>query len=138
MGSRNLNDDPAFTFHSEPKGKFSQASGKIRCIHLVTPDYGRVRLPSLYSDFSLQRYTNPDGFDVNVHSWYDVLREAAWEGLLPPGTLGTDILSLTVGEELLGALETDELGRPQALGAVVVGQQARSFGFVSRHNDEST
>lgn len=87
----------------------------------------RARLPSLYSDFSLHRYTNPDGFDINVYAWYDVLRKAAWDGLLPPDTSETDILSLTVGEELLSALETDEWGRPQALGTVMVGQYTLSF-----------
>jgi hypothetical protein len=29
---------------------------------------------------------------------------------------------LTIGEELLASLETDEWGRPQALGTVIVGK----------------
>lgn len=91
-------------------------------------------MPSLYSDFSLQRYTNPDGFDVNVYAWYYVLRKAAWEGLLPPGMSETDILSLTVGGELLSALETDEWGRPQALGTVIVINITAFF----RHGNDPT
>lgn len=43
---------------------------------------------------------------------------------------GTDILSLTVGEELLSALDTDEWGKPQALGTVIVGQDALSFAIL--------
>jgi charged multivesicular body protein 7 len=81
--------------------------------------FRRVRLPSLYSDFSLLRYTNPDGFDANVYAWQDVLQRAAWAGLLPPDMPGTDILSLTVSEKLLSSLETNEWGKPQALGTVV-------------------
>lgn len=54
---------------------------------------------------------------------------------MPPGIPGTDVLSLTVGEELLSALETDEWGKPLALKTVIVGQQTK-FWFFFRHGND--
>lgn len=80
----------------------------------------RARLPSLYSDFSLQRYTNPDGYAANVVAWEDVLMKATFQGLTPGGPDGPNIFSLMTGEELLQELESREWGRPLALGTVFV------------------
>lgn len=80
----------------------------------------RARLPSLYSDFTLQRRSNPDGYAANVAAWADALRKAARAGFLPISGEGRDTLSLSTGEELLRVLETGEWGRPLALGAVIV------------------
>ena len=77
-------------------------------------------MPSLYSDFSLQRHTNPDGYAANIAAWEDVLMKAAGQGLLPQGPDGPEFLSLRTGEELLQALETRDWGRPLSLGNVVV------------------
>lgn len=74
----------------------------------------------MYSDFHLQRYTNPDGFAANVTAWEEVLQKATWAGLIPSDTNGADILSLTVGEKLLQLLETKEWGRPLSLAIVIV------------------
>ncbi|MCJ1269847.1 hypothetical protein MMC22_009740 [Lobaria immixta] len=81
--------------------------------------FRRARLPSLYSDFSLQRYTNPDGYAANIAAWEDILIKANGEGLIPAGPDGRDFLSLRTGEELLQSLETREWGRPLALGIVI-------------------
>lgn len=81
----------------------------------------RARLPSLYSDFTLQRSSNPDGFVANVSAWENALRKAAQAGLIPAPDNGHDTLSLRTGEELLQALTTKEWGRPLALGTVIVG-----------------
>ncbi|MCJ1423124.1 hypothetical protein MMC29_001005 [Sticta canariensis] len=81
--------------------------------------FRRARLPSLYSDFSLQRYTNPDGFSANIAAWEDVLIKANGEGLIPAGPDGQEFLSLRTSEELLQSLETREFGRPLALGTVI-------------------
>ncbi len=87
----------------------------------------RARLPSLYSDFRLQRTTNPDGYTANVSAWQAALAKAARAGLLPSRSDGSDLLILNTGQELLRALETEELGRPLALETVVVGKyQART------------
>lgn len=81
--------------------------------------FRRARLPSLYSDFSLQRYTNPDGYAANIAAWEDILIKANGEGLIPAGPDGRDFLSLRTGEELLQSLEIREWGRPLALGIVI-------------------
>lgn len=46
-------------------------------------------------------------------------------------------MSLTSDEELLIALESDEWGRPQALGAVIVGQYTRAFCFFHRFGNDT-
>ena len=83
--------------------------------------FGRARLPSLYSDFTLQRSSNPDGFAANTAAWIDVLGKAAQAGLLPAPGNDHDTLSIRTGENLLQSLETKEWGRPLALGTVIVG-----------------
>ena len=135
-----LNMSQLLDFILNQKENFRRQVAYQTHTHSVTSHYdefGSVRLPSLYSDFSPQKYTNPDGFDTNVHAWFDVLRKAAWQGLLPPGIPRTDILSLTLGEELLVALESEEWGRPQALGAVIVGQYNRDFCSFHRLGNDS-
>lgn len=92
----------------------------------------RARLPSLYSDFTLQRYSNPDGFAANTTAWIDALIKAARAGLLLSDGGERDTLSLRTGEILLKSLETKEWGRPLALRTVIVGitclQPQMSFG----------
>ena len=80
----------------------------------------RARLPSLYSDFTLLRSSNPDGFAANISLWLSALREATKAGKLSVAGGAVDRLSLTIGEELLQALETKEHGRPLALASVIV------------------
>lgn len=101
-----------------------------------TPD--RNRLPSLYSDFALQKKTNPDGYAVNVAAWEHALNHAAKRGYTSSrgvrvrsgssasqknagsGRKKTDHLILRTDESLLRDLEIPEWGRPVALGAVFV------------------
>lgn len=78
-------------------------------------------MASLYSDFTLQRRSNPDGYAANTSAWIDALREAAWAGLLPADGGDREIFTLTTGDTLLQSLETQEWGRPLALGTVIVG-----------------
>ncbi|MCJ1413462.1 hypothetical protein MMC19_007567 [Ptychographa xylographoides] len=78
--------------------------------------FRKPRLASLYSDFRLQRATNPHGYAANLSAWETGLAHAAWAGLLPGGH---DTLLLTTGEALLRALETKEWGRPLALAPVI-------------------
>lgn len=106
---------------------------KLTCLN---PD--RNRLPSLYSDFALQKKTNPDGYAVNVAAWEQALNHAAKRGYTSsrgvrvrsgssasqknaaPSRKKTDHLILRTDESLLRDLELPELGRPVALGAVFV------------------
>ncbi|KAJ5140073.1 hypothetical protein N7448_003481 [Penicillium atrosanguineum] len=98
--------------------------------------FRRNRLPSLYSDFALQKKTNPDGYAVNVAAWEQALNHAAKRGYTSsrgvrvrsgssasqknagPGRKKTDHLILRTDESLLRDLEVLEWGRPVALGAV--------------------
>ncbi|GLI74139.1 hypothetical protein PoHVEF18_002373 [Penicillium ochrochloron] len=98
--------------------------------------FRRNRLPSLYSDFTLQKKTNPDGYAVNLAAWEQALNRAAKRGYTssrgvrvrsgsigsPKNTEGnkkkTDHLILRTDESLLRDLELPEWGRPVALGAV--------------------
>lgn len=102
------------------------------------PCYSRNRLPSLYSDFTLQLKTNPDGYAVNVAAWEQALNRAAKRGYtssrgvrVRTGSTSsqksasskrkkTDHLVLRTDESLLRDLEIPEWGRPVALGAVFV------------------
>ncbi|RHZ73825.1 hypothetical protein CDV55_105217 [Aspergillus turcosus] len=92
--------------------------------------FKKNRLPSLYSDFTLQKKTNPDGYAVNVAAWERALTRAARRGYVttspsrePSSTTATagqsDHLILRTDDPLLRALEIPEYGRPVALGAVL-------------------
>lgn len=101
----------------------------------------RNRLPSLYSDFTPQKKTNPDGYAVNVAAWEQALNRAAKRGytssrgvrvrsgstvsaksgITPVKRKKTDHLILRTDESLLRDLESPEWGRPVALGTVFVG-----------------
>ncbi|KAJ5873953.1 uncharacterized protein N7529_002383 [Penicillium soppii] len=100
--------------------------------------FRRNRLPSLYSDFTPQKKTNPDGYAVNVAAWEQALNRAAKRGYTssrgvrvrsdssvsasgatPAGRKKTDHLILRTDESLLRDLESSEWGRPVALGTVI-------------------
>ena len=99
-----------------------------------TDDPSRARLPSLYSDFALQRFANPDGFRANVAAWQEGLASATRVGLLSTGGDSTvDTLSFKTGEALLHCLEAKAWGQPLALGSVIVGIHAlRSCRFYDK------
>ncbi|KAI2732015.1 hypothetical protein CBS147332_1154 [Penicillium roqueforti] len=99
--------------------------------------FRRNRLPSLYSDFTPQKKTNPDGYAVNVDAWEHALNRAAKRGYTSSrgvrvrsgSTISTesgaslkrkktDHLILRTDESLLRDLESPEWGRPAALGTV--------------------
>ncbi|KAI5292704.1 hypothetical protein KEM52_006130, partial [Ascosphaera acerosa] len=90
------------------------------------------RLPSLYSDFSTQRHSNPDGFATNVAAWQQALAQAALAGRLTATTTpaassearrqhagGDAVCVLRAGDQLVSALETRRYGRPVALQCVI-------------------
>lgn len=83
----------------------------------------RNRLPSLYSDFAIQKKTNPDGYAVNVAAWEKALIHAARNGCLASGhgsDKQRDHLVLNADDDLLRELESPEWGKPVALGSVLV------------------
>lgn len=82
----------------------------------------RTRLQSLYSDFRLQKETNPDGYHANSVAWIRGLTAAARAGLLPlkqKASAHSSHLAFTSGDELAKALHTQQYGRPPALDAVI-------------------
>lgn len=90
----------------------------------------RARLPSLYSDFSTQRHTNPDGYATNAAAWQRALAHAALAGVIhsssgsrhhgDDGVAKSDLLVLRTGNALMAELETQEWGRPVALQSAIV------------------
>ncbi|KAJ0419040.1 Snf7-domain-containing protein [Aspergillus carlsbadensis] len=91
--------------------------------YILTQDsFRKNRLPSLYSDFSTQKKTNPDGYHVNATAWEQALVKAARNGYIASsGAAGkpkSNHLVLRVDDGLLRELESPQLGRPVALGAV--------------------
>ncbi|KAI4721523.1 hypothetical protein E4T48_02104 [Aureobasidium sp. EXF-10727] len=82
----------------------------------------RNRLQSLYSDFRLQKTSNPDGYQANSRAWLRGLTAAARAGRLPPTSTTSGQASHVVfgsGEDLSRALNSSQWGRPLALGAVI-------------------
>ncbi|KAK2808037.1 hypothetical protein FQN50_005119 [Emmonsiellopsis sp. PD_5] len=95
----------------------------------------QARLPSLYSDFSTQRHTNPDGYATNIAAWQRALAHAALAGVIHSSSSASggghdhgekdtaynksDLLVLRVNNALIAELETAEWGRPVALGTVI-------------------
>ncbi|KAG9855363.1 hypothetical protein KCU98_g1870, partial [Aureobasidium melanogenum] len=82
----------------------------------------RNRLQSLYSDFRLQKTSNPDGYQANSRAWLRGLTAAARAGRLPPASTTVGQPSHVVfgsGEDLSRALNSQQWGRPLALGAVI-------------------
>ena len=81
------------------------------------PLFRASRIPSLYSDLSVQKSSNPEGYAANVTAWTAALNRAALSGHLPPAQQST--LVLHTGEELLDALVSARYGRPSGLGCVL-------------------
>ncbi|THX72078.1 hypothetical protein D6D05_08002 [Aureobasidium pullulans] len=82
----------------------------------------RNRLQSLYSDFRLQKTSNPDGYQANSRAWLRGLTAAARAGRLPPTSTTSRRpchVAFGSGEDLSRALNSTQWGRPLALGAVI-------------------
>ncbi|MCJ1481694.1 hypothetical protein MMC06_001853 [Schaereria dolodes] len=79
----------------------------------------KARLASLYSDFRVQRTTNPDGYAANITAWQKALTDAVDAGKIPTADKVSSAFCLKTGEELVEALEITGYGRPLALGAVM-------------------
>ncbi|GJJ11076.1 hypothetical protein Clacol_005307 [Clathrus columnatus] len=85
------------------------------------PTYTSVsssRLKSLYSDFSLQKQSNPAGFQSNVEWWHKTLLHLLRTASQP---ISSDVLILHANNFLLDGLSNKELGvgKPLGIGAVL-------------------
>ncbi|KAL6248485.1 hypothetical protein RBB50_004740 [Rhinocladiella similis] len=79
------------------------------------PSFRVSRLPSLYSDLSVQKTTNPEGYAANTAAWTSALTRAALAGQLPL----EQRLILRTSDDLLNALASPQYGRPSGLGNVL-------------------
>jgi charged multivesicular body protein 7 len=79
------------------------------------PSFRESRLPSLYSDLTNLRNTNPEGFAANAQAWTSALLRLAVAGNLPT----EQRLILSTSTDLLNALSSPTYGRPVGLGAVL-------------------
>ncbi|TQS36428.1 hypothetical protein Golomagni_03124 [Golovinomyces magnicellulatus] len=82
------------------------------------PQFRKSRLSALYSDFSYLRTTNPDGYIANISAWLQGLASATRAGVMPTINKNPNLLSFTVNQDLIHALETEN-GRPLSIGIVV-------------------
>jgi charged multivesicular body protein 7 len=94
------------------------------------PLFRPSRLPSLYSDLSVQRTSNPEGYAANTTAWAAALVRASLAGRLPPEQ-DLNLLVLNTGDALLDALASRTYGRPSGLGCVL-DEMVRSERFVEQ------
>ncbi|PVH95235.1 hypothetical protein DM02DRAFT_601181 [Periconia macrospinosa] len=79
----------------------------------------RGRLTSLYSDFSSQIYTNPEGYQANLAVWRKALADAAYAGVVPaPGSIRNH-LTIYSNNDLARALQHKEHGMPTCLPSII-------------------
>ena len=100
---------------NEPAFRKSAYRPTIAYRYRLTRLASRSRLLSLYSDLSLQRTTNPDGYNANITAWKDALTHAACVNVLP----SRHAFILCPSDTLLNALSSPQYGRPLGLGAVI-------------------
>ncbi|KAG5518755.1 hypothetical protein PMAC_002724 [Pneumocystis sp. 'macacae'] len=90
---------------------------------LNCPDFTATRIPSLYSDFSALKESNPEGYKANICAWKYALQEAVWAGRI---TWKSDYLVIYCDSKLLASLYTTKYGTP--LGMVETMEEALSSG----------
>ncbi|KAJ3524539.1 hypothetical protein NMY22_g10955 [Coprinellus aureogranulatus] len=94
-----------------------------------------TRLQALYSDFSRQKTSNPTSFQANVEWWRRALEEFVDSGFQDESSSNTtkSRLVLHANASLLEKVKVPKVGKPLALGAVLV----RSFSlFTAYHTHE--
>ncbi|KAG4305481.1 hypothetical protein PORY_001037 [Pneumocystis oryctolagi] len=72
-------------------------------------EFTATRLPSLYSDFSLLKDSNPEGYNANICAWKYALQEAVWANRI---TWRDDYLVIHCDDKLLASLYTIKYGTP--------------------------
>jgi charged multivesicular body protein 7 len=89
--------------------------------HSLFQNTSKARLQALYSDFARQKQSNPSAFHANVEWWRKTLEGLVDSGLLH-GTVGDSgsRLVLRANRSLLERVKLEKIGKPLALGTVVV------------------
>jgi hypothetical protein len=86
---------------------------------LALPQYTTAspsRLQALYSDISRQKYSNPTSYHANIEWWRKTLQLLVNSGLQQSKSR----LVLNAGGNLIDEVRLERVGKPLALGAVVV------------------
>ena len=101
---------------------------------LSVPPYSTTstpRLQALYSDFSRQKQSNPTSYQSNIEWWRKGLEIIVSSGLQTQHTAEetskSDRLVLHAGRELLELVKLPKVGKPLALGAVIVRQTKKAI-----------
>lgn len=81
-----------------------------------------LRLQALYSDFSRQRHSNPTAYHANIEWWRKALETMVSSGLQQhqKDATGSSRLVLHAGHGLIERTKVDRVGKPLALGSVIV------------------
>lgn len=89
--------------------------------HSIFQSTSKARLQALYSDFARQKQSNPSAFHANVEWWRKTLEGLLDSGLLR-GTVGDSEsrLVLQADRSLLDCVKLDKIGKPLAIGTVIV------------------
>jgi charged multivesicular body protein 7 len=107
---------------------------------LSIPPYSTTsspRLQALYSDFSRQKQSNPTSYHSNIEWWRKGLEAIVTSGLQTQHTtveeaLKSDRLVLHAGRELLELVKLPKVGKPLALGAVIVRSYKTTTLYIKR------
>jgi charged multivesicular body protein 7 len=86
---------------------------------LALPPYATAspsRLQALYSDISRQKHSNPTSYHANIEWWRKTLQLLVSSGLQQSKSR----LVLNAGRNLVEEVRLERVGKPLALGAVVV------------------
>lgn len=85
------------------------------------PNTSRARLQALYSDFSRQKHSNPSAYHANVEWWRATLETIVSCGSPQETDTTPSRLTVQADQSLLDKLKVEKVGKPLALGAVIVG-----------------
>jgi len=81
------------------------------------------RLQALYSDFSRQKHSNPASYHSNVEWWQKALETIVGSGIQRThheNGSKNDRIVLHAGQELIERVKIPKVGKPLALGPVLV------------------
>lgn len=110
----------------------SLASTKTPASIDVFANTSKARLQALYSDFSRQRQSNPTAFQANVEWWRKALSALLNNGFQQDSNGIIECrLVLQANRGLLDRLKLEKIGKPLAMGAVVVSRPSPYDSFLS-------
>merc|ERR1711939_1163761 len=115
MGAASFHVQSSTVPHAIPPSPLLSMPSLLDWLVENEPSFRRTRLPSLYSDLTVQRSTNPEGYSANVTAWTSALTRASLAGQLPL----EQRLILQTSDDLINALASPQYGWPSGLGCVL-------------------